>query len=52
MTGRMLTVAEMREIWGAKGERMSDAELEAIARRAYAYVRVVLETMKAQKAKA
>ncbi len=47
----MLTVAQMREVYGPKAVGMTDAELEAIARRAYAYVRVVMDTVKAQKAR-
>ena len=48
---RMLTVSEMREIWGAKGDQMTDADLEAIARRLYAHARVILDALNSAKAK-
>ena len=41
--GRMLTVAEMRELLGPKAASRTDEELTDYARRAYAMVRVLLE---------
>jgi hypothetical protein len=44
-----LSVDRLRAIYGPKGAQMTDAELEAIADRAYQFARAVLETYAAQR---
>lgn len=44
MSAPLLTRAEIREVIGAKADRMSDAEIDALARRIRGLSRVILET--------
>lgn len=50
MTPFVLSVERMREIWGEKGARMSDAELADLAKRASEIAYVTLEVLAVRRA--